>query len=360
MEHVTIAGGGIAGLATAIGLAGKGFAVRIVEQARFFSNVGAGIQIGPNAVRALQEVGAWDAVEPLTVRPPLIKVMSGTSGKALQTIDLGRVFEQRYGAPYRVMHRSDLHAALLNCAQRSQRIVVDMGKDAACEFDQRTEHTGCLIAADGVRSPIRGMMFPGAEASQLAFTIHRTMLPPKALARFTDRDCVHVWLYPGGHIVHYPVRSGHINVVAVSNGIDASLPARFVSELFGDLASTASWSEWPALIAPPLDAWHLGNVCLIGDAAHGTMPFLAQGAAMALEDAAALAEIFSTQQQVSERFTSFETQRRKRTQRLHHQNLAMARLYHLKGMAELARNAVFRMSPRSAPLRSVDWIYRRR
>jgi salicylate hydroxylase len=350
-QPIVIAGGGIAGLSAAIGLARLGHDVHVLERATAFRELGAGLQIGPNAVRALQAIGAWDAVEPITRQPPAIRVMSGLTGQVLQKVTLGKQFEETYGAPYRVAHRADLHSALLQVAQSMSSISIETGNEVF-----KSEDIDCLIAADGVRSKLRSAVFNASEASQLPYTIHRALFAGNVSSVIADFESVHLWLFPGAHVVHYPVASGNLNAVVVMDGANAPLKPSITSQVFRHF--NAEWTEWPALIAPPLGKWFNERVCLIGDAAHGTLPFLAQGAAMALEDAACLAKCFKTHDDNATRFAAFQAERQPRTSRLHKQTLSMGRLYHLSRIPSRFRDTAFRMLPSSTALRSVQWIYR--
>jgi salicylate hydroxylase len=360
---ILISGAGIAGLAAAIALAPKGHAVQVVERATAFSAIGAGLQIGPNAVRALKKLGAWHAVEPVTYSPPEIHVRDGTTGKMLQRIDLTK-FEARYGAPYRVAHRADVHAALLTVAQSLNNITVNLGaellsfgieSDASVTIETagRHFHGQYLIAADGQQSAIRATLFSAFVAQALPFTIHRTLLDTWPRAGNIAMDCVNLWLCPGTHIVHYPVTGNRLNIVAVAANAGMELPIAKIPALADILSPHNKWTTWPVFRTPSLPAWHHGPVCLIGDAAHGTVPFLAQGAAMALEDAVTLADTMND----PDPFSRFELLRKHRTTRLDQQSRRMAQIYHGKGAMALARNIVMRIMPASLAFAGIDWIY---
>ncbi len=361
---IAIAGAGIAGLAAAIGLARTGRSVRVVEKAATFDATGAGIQIGPNAVRALQAIGAWDAVEPLTLRPTHIVVRDGHSGKTLQRIDL-RGFPSEFGAPYRVMHRADLHGALLGVATSLDQISIVRGAEVhsfhvepdgavALELSQMRMHASHLIAADGIRSRVRNALFRDAAEVALPFVYHRCLLPFSDVRSSADIDieCVNLWLCRGGHVVHYPVSGERVNIVVVSKDANRSIPYLF--RPIDDLVSTVNgWATWSAFRVPPLKTWHQGPICVIGDAAHGTVPFLAQGGAMALEDAAHLAQSFM----LPDPFASFEAGRKGRTERLDRQSMRMGNIYHMGGIKAHLRNFAMELVPDRMALASTRWIY---
>jgi salicylate hydroxylase len=351
---ITIAGGGIAGLSAGIGLAGLGHDVTIHEQAAAFSGVGAGLQLGPNAVRALQAVGIWDEVEAITTRPEALMIRDGVSGRVLQRIDLAKYFERRFGAPYRVAKRADLHHILLQGAGRAG-VTLKTNSRLIGPHLIGPDDCDALIAADGVHSEIRKRVF-GVDTVQHHVTHYRAMVPA------TDHDNnVTLWLRPGAHLVQYVVGTpARINIVATTSG-NQSIPEGFADccdDLRSVIANVADWSTWPALTAPPLTTWHKGNTCLIGDAAHATLPYLAQGAAMALEDAAQLKSSFAASASVSETFADFEKRRIPRTQKLQQASQAMLTTYHAAGPLRLARNLVMQALPPSLAMARLAWIYR--
>ncbi len=346
---ITIAGGGIAGLAAGIGLVELGHQVTIHEQAQAFSEVGAGVQLGPNAVRALQALGIWDEVEAITTRPTALMIRDGVSGRALQRIDLAQHFEQKFGSPYRVAKRADLHGALL---QRAKRVGAKLVTGSKVSNPDKCD---VFLAADGVHSLIRMHMF-GAPAVQHNVTHYRAMVPAK------DRvDSVTLWLCPGAHLVQYAVGNPAVmNIVATTSGSKSVVQgfANCCDALQSVIASVPEWSTWPALSAPPLTTWHQNTTCLIGDAAHAALPYLAQGAAMALEDAAQMKSSFAASASVAEFFAHFEKRRIPRTQKLQQASQAMLTTYHAAGPLRLARNLVMQALPPSLAMARVAWIYR--
>ncbi len=355
---ILIAGGGIAGLAAALALARLGPVV-VLERESSFSETGAGLQLGPNAVAALRKLGAWDAVAPITQAPPEIQLRGLQSGKILRRIALGARFEKRFGAPYRTALRADLHHALLQCVRENGKItlITDFALNSYSEgvgaisvhtAEATTWHGHRLIAADGVKSILRQQMFPSTEAMRAPMTFNRALAPHGAVDG-VDLECVNLWLGAGQHVVHYPVgRTRKLNLVHVTQDSfsrDAAT-SKCCAELQSVLALAADWSEWPALSAPPLETWQKGKVLLIGDAAHGTLPFLAQGAAMALEDAAEL-------------LTSPNTldQRRARTTRLDRETRRNGQIYHLGGLTARIRNAALAIAPATVISNRLKWLY---
>lgn len=366
---IIIAGAGIAGLASALALGKRD--VLMLEQASSLSELGAGLQLGPNAVRALQKLGAWDAVEPITSSPPEIHMRDGSSGKLLRRLPLGADFKQRYGTSYRTAHRADLHAALLQIAQAKANIQIRLNakvSDVTINSNVVTLNAAggplschALIAADGVNSNIRQSLFLDTIARDSHVTHHRALILPPATAS-VDLHCVNVWMYQLGHVVHYPVgRQQRLNIVALTpRGTKPLVHFARAATPLQDLLQAADphFTPWQGLYAPPLSTWTKNGAMLIGDAAHGTLPYLAQGAAMALEDAACLAEVIPTAQNLHHAFAETEKQRMPRTQRLHDETLKAGRIYHHTGFMRLARNATLVVAPRSSIARRLDWLYR--
>ena len=357
---IIIAGGGIAGLAAACALAKTGAGIIVCERAAKFETAGAGLQAGPNAVRALKAIGAWDAFEPSTYAPPAIVMRDGVSGQTLKRINLGKGFEATFGEPYRVAHRAHLHAALGQVARSHGNVACELGsevlgyahEDGAVVIQSAggQRKARFLIGADGLHSKVRCAMLKDGPPVHHGGTLHRALVP------MPDRDsldCVTLWLCPGSHAVHYPVDGGKLlNIVASTAA--GGLPQAFAGcceELQAMLASPGSWGEWSADSREPASRWHDGRALLIGDAAHPALPYLAQGAAIALEDAAALPT-------GPEGFRQFESRRMARTARITRQAAAMAGVYHQRGLQRAARNLALRAMPEQWFLARLGWIYR--
>ena len=350
-QEFHIAGGGIAGLTSAIAIANCGNRAVVMEKAASFEAIGAGIQLGPNAARALQKLGAWDAVEPFTCAPAEILIRDGQSGKILKRSELGQKFTQKFGLPYRVAHRAELHSALLTVAKAKPNIQIETNVEVS-----EPSQFNALIAADGLWSTTRETLFPGTKAKQVSDLIHRALISnPTAV-----EDSVNLWLFPGGHVVHYLVGNPQkLNVVAVTQGADPKIHFQNACDaLQGILTQAPSWSLWPAAFVPPLQNWTKNNVLLMGDAAHGTLPYLAQGAAMALEDAACLHYCIRNHEEPQVAFAAFENQRKARTLKLHTQSLRMGQIYHAGGLISWSRNMAMALMPDFILANQTDWIYR--
>ncbi len=361
-----IVGGGIAGLAAGLGLARAHLPSRILERAASFETVGAGLQLGPNAVRALQFLGAWDAVEPCCSSPEEIHIRDGISGKILHRVRLGKVFEQRFGAPYRVAHRADLQMALLNCAAQSPHIELQTNAEVTGVFaaegtiqskSGETFHAPRIIAADGIKSIIRAKLFPAHIAANSGHTLFRALLPTSLVPQAIETSVVTLWLCPRAHVVHYAVSGGKsFNIVATLEGSE-QFPALALRDMSASLQELVqlpqSWLQWPGHDLPPRKDWSLHQTVLIGDAAHASLPYLAQGAAMALEDACTLSNILAQNRPLQ----TLSELRFRRTARLQARSRKLGRIYHAAGAFRLARNAVLQWLPEQRFLDELAWIY---
>jgi salicylate hydroxylase len=380
---VLIAGGGIGGLATAIALARHGIASRVLERRAQFSEAGAGIQLGPNGVRVLQRLGVEADLAPLVGRPRVIRVFSGGSGATLTRLPLGDWIEARHGAPYWVAHRQDLQSALLKVARRSDLIELATGFDVArfaeadgavrAEAESGASVEGrALVCADGLFSRLRAQVSQGARLRFAGKTAARAVLEAAA-APLLDAEAVGVWMAPDAHVVHYPVRAGREIAVVVILDEDwqeedwsapadpvrlAQALAPFAPTLRNALASVRDWRRWALFDGEPLDTWSRGRATLLGDAAHPLLPFLALGGSLALEDAVTLAEALAEAgNEVEGALATYEQARRARTARVMAAARRNGRIYHLSGVAALARNAALRTLPPKRIMAGYDWVY---
>jgi len=380
--RVGIAGAGIAGLTTALALAHRGIASTIFERATELSEVGAGLQVSPNAGRILEALGLTEALDRAAVQPDAIDMRSGRTGEPIVSLPLGASARVAYGAPYRLLHRADLQSLLLNAVRGDARITLNLGagaRGASQSADAVTLTVGgaahefdCLIAADGVRSALRGAV-PGAAAPRPSGrTAWRTTIPIGLVPRDLPQGRTTVLLSRAAHVVIYPVRSGRlVNVIVVLeedwDGPDWSAPGdtevlrrrfdsdstRFVSRFTGlDL----NWTRWCLTEIDPRAKWVHGRIALTGDAAHAMVPFLAQGAAMAIEDADVLAASLAAAP-VPEALKRFEAIRRPRAARVWRTARQAGQIYHLGGAMAAARDATMTALGGERLLQRYDWIY---
>lgn len=382
-EPFLIAGSGIAGLATAIALAQRGVPSRILERDSEPPETGAGIQIGPNGMRVLEHLGVAPLLAPHAGKPEFLSVRDAVDGRELVHMPLGEWIARRHGAPYWVAHRADLHRALRARAAAEPLIELSPGIAViavAQTAEGVTVTTGggevvtgsALIGADGIWSTVRSAVAPVS----LAFagrTASRTVLPAEAASELFRESHTGLWLSPGAHVVHYPVRGGkEIAVVLIvkedwrSEGWSAPVPLGDIAHRISGLTpalrdflgSARDWRRWALFDAKPLAAYSRDRVVLVGDAAHPILPFLAQGAVMALEDAVTLAKLVAARgDDIPAAFKAFEAERRERVSRVQSASRQNGVIYHLSGLSALARNASLGFMSPERLIGRYDWLY---
>ncbi|MEZ0214846.1 MAG: FAD-dependent monooxygenase [Xanthobacteraceae bacterium] len=384
-----IAGAGIGGLAAALAAARAGFRVVLLERAARLEAVGAGVQLAANATRCLKVLGALDHLARSAVRPDAFHILDGTGGRALAQTPLGAAAERRFGAPFLVAHRSDLQIALLTAAHATGGIALKLGRtveDFTADEDGVTvlaSHNGAveeyraaaLIGADGIRSLVRDRLAlapaPPVFRERAAW---RAMVPMELMPQALAGPTVRLWLGPDAHLVSYPVRAGSaVNLVAVtqdgrafhgwgSGAAPEEIGARFnrwcpdVRSLIG---LPERWIRWALFDIDPLKRWGRGRVTLLGDAAHAMLPFLAQGAAQALEDATVLGTVLAAAgEDLEPALRLYEARRMARTAKVQRAARGADTVYHLSGAGRLARNTVLRARSGEAAMERYGWIYR--
>ena len=382
-DEVLIVGGGIGGLAAALALARHDIPSHVLERRPAFSEDGAGIQIGPNGTRILQQLGVADALMPFVGTPEALSVRDGASGTELARLPLGAWMQERFGAPYWVAHRKDLHNALAQTVSEQPLIRLTMGfsasllasddEHAAVATDECQVHTGrALIAADGIFSTMRDLLFGGRSPRFAGKTAARCVIPMDTLPAEFKAQQTTIWLFANTHVVHYPVSGGAelAVIVVVDNALastawDEPVPAEWVQRnmppcpmsLRSLLLVGQTWRSWSlhTLRTPP--RWTSGRTALLGDAAHPVLPFLAQGAVMALEDASVLAQSLYDHADVALALRSYEVQRRKRVMKVARASRRNGRIYHMSGVQAAARNLVLSKSPPERLMAKYDWLY---
>ena len=382
-QPILIAGAGIAGLAAAIGLARKGFGVTVLERQPVLTEAGAGIQIGPNGVKALGCLGVRATVEAVAFRPAGLTIRRGESGDRLTTLPWGEAANARYGAPFLTLLRTELQAALLAAAKATPGLDLVLGFEASAfaissggitvQADDGREISGAaLVGADGLWSRVRAGIGP-TEPQPAGYTAFRTAIPRAGLQAPFDAPEVGLWIGREAHVVHYPVKGGDLlNIVAVVGGTASSRNwdehgssaeiAPFVAtwpECLRELLRRApGWRRWTLHDLPVVPRWSGQSRVLIGDAAHPVLPFLAQGAVMALEDAVVLAAIVGAAGGLTpDALRRFESLRRPRALKLTAASRRNGRIYHLSGPAAAARDLALRLTPAPLLLRNYGWLY---
>jgi 3-hydroxybenzoate 6-monooxygenase len=378
---VVVVGGGIGGLGAALALARAGCSVRVLEQAAEFGEVGAGLQLAPNATRILRTWDLLDEAVEQGVLPRRLVMRDALDGRELTWLDLDDV-ESRYGAPYIVIHRSDLHAILVRACRRAgvdlvtRAAVTDVetgGDRATAVCDGRRDTGRIVLAADGLGSRLRARLSTDEPVSS-AYVAYRGALP---LADLTDTsglalDSVVVYIGPGCHFVQYPLRRGEVfNQVAVFRspkalageddwGTPDELDAAFASACDAVRSALPNlWRDrwWRMYDREPIDTWVDGRLALIGDAAHPMLQYLAQGACQALEDAAALAEQRGKEpSDWDAALAGYAAARAPRTARVQRTARQWGDLWHCDGLFRATRNAL--LTDRDpADYRYIDWLY---
>lgn len=376
-EHAVISGAGIAGLTAALSFARSGIHCDLYEKAPELAEVGAGLQIAPNASRILDVLGVLPALESVWNEPERIDLVSGSSLKRLASVPVGASARARWGAPYGVLHRATLQQALLAAARNHPLIELHLGTPldpVAGSLPVRAQN-GLVVGADGVWSRMRGVI-PSSPTPAFSGNIAwRFTVPGAEAPSFLDVSAVSAFLGPDAHVVAYPLTEiGGFNVVAITAG---NLASETWDAPAGDLRLDLlmqRFSSWnPALRAlvegareprfwPLYQAgdgfWHNGlDTVLIGDAAHAMMPFAAQGAAMAIEDGYQLAHSIEAANTLPEALKGFELVRKTRLARARKQTDFNRFAYHATGPTRIARDLVLKMRTPQSLAASLDWLF---
>jgi len=386
---VLIAGAGIGGLTAALALAQRGFPVAVFEQAERLTEIGAGIQLSPNAARVLIALGLRERLARRAVAPQELRVMSARGAHVLARAPLAAGAAQG-DAPYWMIHRGDLQTALLEAVRADSAITLHLGArvdDFVLDGDGVTisaagGHRGCaLIAADGLWSRLRARLGHRDEPRFARRVAWRALIAADAVPPDARAPAVTLWFDGDNHLVHYPVRGGDlINVVAIvgddwheagwnAPGARAQILARYGAGTWAPaarmlLAAAPQWHKWALYDRLPIGeasagtAWGHGAVTLLGDAAHPMLPYLAQGAAMAIEDAWVLARALSEQHDdAAAALRGYERERHGRTARVQHAAHRTGTVYHLGGGASLLRRLALAAMGGRRLIARYDWIY---
>ena len=388
MPRIAVAGAGIGGLAAALALAEAGCTVEIFERAEALEAVGAGVQVSPNASLVLGRLGVLDALRSAAVEPSDVVMRRARDGAVLARVPLGPSAADRYGAPFLAVLRGDLQAALLSRVAGHPAITLHLGRriagyaardgGVALRFADGSAPAAAdgLVGADGLRSAIRRQMTGVDDARAATRSAFRATVPREAADAEALLPRSVLWLGRRAHLVHYPVAGRRqVNVVAITDegagppdGDVWSQPAEAaaIERRFADwagparrlIAAAPAWRKWPLFDRPPLPRWSDGAVTLLGDAAHPMLPFLAQGAAQSIEDAAVLADSVSRcAGDLPAAFRAYEGLRRPRTSRVQAQSARQGSIYHLGPPASTARDVVLSILGPTRLAARFDWLY---
>ncbi len=393
MVKILVAGGGIGGLAAALAASRAGCMVRLFERAPVLTEIGAGVQLGPNVTRVLHSWGLAEALKAVAACPERLQVRSASSGQVLGTLRLGSAMAARYGAPYMTVHRADLHAALLEAVQSQTDTALYLAKPLV-DFQQTPEAVqvktpegpwtegDALVGADGLWSTTRQQLLGDGLPRRTGHIAYRALLPQTSLPQHLRSQDVTAWLGPRMHAVLYPVRGGEwlngvffveqdaadaapqadpwdqaANAAGLAAGLEGSC-----SELQALVQAISSWRQWALYDRPPMQGAYqhaVGRVALLGDAAHPMRPYLAQGAGMAIEDAAALGQLLGFASDpafdVPVLLQRYALNRWQRNARVQARALRNGQIFHAEGALRWGRDAAMKVG--GEKLLDMPWLY---
>jgi len=380
---VLVSGGGIGGLAAALALVRQGFEVTVFEQAPEVGEIGAGMQLGPNAFHAFDALGVGDKTRSRAVYTDFMVMHDALDESQVGKIPTGEAFINRFGNPYAVIHRVDVHRSLLEGAQETgkvqfltnTRIVrVEQDETSVTALDQNGKsYQGLvLIGADGGKSMVR-QQYVNDQPRVTGHVVYRAVVEKADFPKDLQWNAASIWVGPNCHLVHYPLRGGEqYNVVVTFHSrhqeewgvTDGSKEE--VQSYFEDIAAKPrqlidlpkTWKRWATADREPIANWVFGHATILGDAAHPTTQYMAQGACMALEDAVTLGEALRVNQNNwPEALALYERSRVARTARIVLSGREMGRLYHAKGVERLVRNSLWKGRTPERFYDAVEWLY---
>jgi len=378
-----VVGGGIGGLAAAVALSQQGVHVTVLEQAAQLGEIGAGVQLGPNAFAALDALGVGENARKRAVFTERLIMMDAVDGSEVGSFPVGQAFRDRFKNPYAVIHRADIHTSMLEATQGSHLIqvetstkVVSVSQDdegvTAVDQNGRIFKADALVAADGVRSVIREKLFNDPPRIS-GHVVYRAVVPVAEMPLDLQINAPVVWAGPDCHLVHYPLRDGQqYNLVVTFHSRDEEEwgvtdgSKEEVLSYFDGICPRArqmlhlpkTWRRWATADRNPLEKWGDGRVTMLGDAAHGMLQYMAQGACMAIEDAVTLGEAMKhCQGDVVKTFQLYEKSRIPRTARVVLSAREMGRLYHAKGVERLVRNQLWEGRTPERFYDALEWLY---
>ncbi|MBI5792093.1 MAG: 3-hydroxybenzoate 6-monooxygenase [Rhodocyclales bacterium] len=380
---VIVAGGGIGGLAAALALVRQGFSVKVLEQSPQIGEIGAGIQLGPNAFHAFDALGVGEKARGRAVYTDYMIMHDAIDEYVVGRIPTGEAFRQRFGNPYAVIHRVDVHTSLLEGAQETGRVEfltstrverIEQDADSVAVIDQHGKsHRGlALIGADGVKSVVRAQ-YVNDPPRVTGHVVYRAVVDKQDFPLDLQWNAASIWVGPNCHLVHYPLRGGEqYNVVVtfhsrkqeewgVTEGSKEEVQSYFQgicprARQLIDLPK--SWKRWATADREPIGQWSFGRATLLGDAAHPTTQYMAQGACMALEDAVTLGEALRVNgNDFGKAFELYQRSRVARTARIVLSSREMGRIYHAKDVERLVRNDLWKGRTPERFYDAMEWLY---
>ena len=380
---ILVAGGGIGGLAAALALTRQGFSVKVLEQAPQLGEIGAGIQLGPNAFAAFDALGIGENARGRAVYTDEMVMHDALDETLAGRIPTGAAFRQRFGNPYAVIHRADVHMSLLEGAQQSDRVEiltstpvqrVEQDDETVTVYDAKGgAHRGvALIGADGVKSAVR-RQYVGDDARVSGHVVYRAVVDKNDFPEDLRWNAASIWVGPNCHLVHYPLRGGEqYNVVVTFHSRENEEWSvregnrEEVQSYFEGICPRArqlidlpkDWKRWATADREPIGQWTFGRATLLGDAAHPTLQYLAQGACMALEDAVTLGEALRARDNdFATAFALYQRSRVARTARVVLSAREMGRIFHAQGVGRLVRNDLWKGRPTEQFYDAMAWLY---
>ncbi len=386
VDHpVLIAGGGIGGLATALGLARKGYRSLVLERVAVLGEIGAGIQLGPNAFHAFDQLGIGDAARAMAVYIDQLRLMDAMTGDEIAHVPLDEPFRQRFGNPYAVIHRGDLHGVFLKACRESPLVALRTSAEVeryeqdgtgvrVTLADGDTVDGAALIGADGLASKVRAQLVGDGAPRVTGHTTYRSVIPVEQMPEDLRWNAATLWAGPKCHIVHYPLSGWKLFNLVVTCHNDAPEPvagkpvsAEEVHRGFAHVSPRAlriiehgrDWKLWVLCDRDPILNWVDGRVALLGDAAHPTLQYMAQGACMAMEDAVCLGqEVAAADGEVERALEAYRSKRVHRTARVQIQSrLVGDHIYHPAGAHAALRNAIMSAMSAEDYYDSLQWLY---
>jgi len=382
-QKVIVVGGGIGGLAAALALTRRNIQVLLLEQAAHIGEIGAGIQLGPNAFAALDALGVGEAARKRAVFTDHCIMMDAVDATEVVRIETGEAFRQKFGGPYAVIHRADIHLSILEAVQhdpliefRTSTHVSDVKVKAdgveVIDTEGNVYRADAVVGCDGVKSVIRAKTI-GVQHRVTGHVVYRAVVEQENMPADLQVNAPMLWAGPRCHLVHYPLRGGkQYNLVVTFHskeeeewGVRDGSKEEVLSYFQGIhqrphqmLDRPTSWRRWATADADPVDEWGTGRCTILGDAAHPMTQYMAQGACMALEDAVTLGEaVARCEGDFDAAFRLYESIRIPRTARVVWSTREMGRIYHAKGVERTVRNLLWKGKSQEQFYSALEWLY---
>ena len=382
-QKVIVVGGGIGGLAAALALTRRNIQVLLLEQAAHIGEIGAGIQLGPNAFAALDALGVGEAARKRAVFTDHCIMMDAVDATEVVRIETGEAFRQKFGGPYAVIHRADIHLSILEAVQhdpliefRTSTHVSDVKVKAdgveVIDTEGNVYRADAVVGCDGVKSVIRAKTI-GMQHRVTGHVVYRAVVEQENMPADLQVNAPMLWAGPRCHLVHYPLRGGkQYNLVVTFHskeeeewGVRDGSKEEVLSYFQGIhqrphqmLDRPTSWRRWATADADPVDEWGTGRCTILGDAAHPMTQYMAQGACMALEDAVTLGEaVARCEGDFDAAFRLYESIRIPRTARVVWSTREMGRIYHAKGVERTVRNLLWKGKSQEQFYSALEWLY---